>query len=78
VSVNIVHTYRGDLQIDLVAPDGSSYRLKSSNRLDSADDVKATVTVDASAEQATGTWMLRVRDRYTGDTGVLNSWALTF
>ncbi|WP_051808469.1 proprotein convertase P-domain-containing protein [Actinoplanes subtropicus] len=78
VDVDITHSFRGDLQIDLVAPDGTAYRLESSNRLDSADDVKRGFTVDASAEPAAGTWMLRVRDRCAGDTGVLNSWALTF
>jgi len=76
VDVDITHGSRGDLRIDLIAPDGSSYRIKSSDRLDPADDVKETVTVDASAEPATGTWKLRVRDQCTGDTGVLNSWAL--
>jgi len=78
VDVDIAHSFRGDLQIDLVAPDGSAYRLKSSNRLDSADDVTAAFTVDAAAEPAAGTWKLRVRDRYAGDDGVLKSWALTF
>jgi Zn-dependent metalloprotease len=78
VDVDIAHSYRGDLQIDLVAPDGSTYRLKSSNRLDSADNVKTAFTVDASAEPAAGTWKLRVRDRYADDDGVLRSWALTF
>ena len=78
VEVDITHSFRGDLQIDLIAPDGSAYRLKSSNRLDSADGVKGSFAVDAAAERAAGTWKLRVRDRYTGDTGVLNSWALTF
>lgn len=42
VSVDISHTYRGDLTIDLVAPDGTSYRLKHYNIVDSLDDVKAT------------------------------------
>ncbi|MEC4621937.1 proprotein convertase P-domain-containing protein, partial [Bacillus paranthracis] len=31
VAVDIRHTYRGDLQIDLVAPDGSLYRLKNTS-----------------------------------------------
>ncbi|MFE2694508.1 S8 family peptidase [Streptomyces mirabilis] len=77
VGVDITHTYRGDLVIDLVAPDGSTYRLKSSSTSDSADNVNATYTVDASGETANGTWKLRVQDVAASDTGKLNSWKLT-
>ncbi|MGV9573740.1 S8 family peptidase, partial [Streptomyces nigra] len=78
VDVDITHTYRGDLVVDLVAPDGSAYRLKSSSGSDSADDVRATYTVNASTEAADGTWKLRVRDTAAQDTGRINSWSLTF
>ncbi|MCT7356399.1 S8 family serine peptidase [Streptomyces sp. 15-116A] len=78
VGVDITHTYRGDLVVDLVAPDGSVYRLKSASSSDSADDVRTTYTVDASAESANGTWKLRVQDTAALDTGRLNSWQLTF
>jgi serine protease len=78
VGVDITHTFRGDLVLDLVAPDGSTYRLKSASTSDSADDVKATYTVDASSETANGTWKLRVQDTAAQDTGTLNSWKLTF
>jgi carboxypeptidase T len=78
VSVNIQHSYRGDLQVDLVAPDGTAYRLKSTSTSDSADNVIATYTVNASSEVANGTWQLRVRDLYSADTGYINSWSLTF
>ncbi|MFI8831724.1 S8 family peptidase [Streptomyces afghaniensis] len=77
VGVDITHTYRGDLVIDLVAPDGSAYRLKSAAS-DSADDVKTTYTVNASGESANGTWKLRVQDTAAQDTGTLNGWKLTF
>ncbi|MEU8851753.1 S8 family serine peptidase [Streptomyces sp. NPDC048564] len=77
VGVDITHTYRGDLVIDLVAPDGSTYRLKSSSS-DSADNVSTTYTVNASSETANGTWKLRVQDTAAQDTGRLNSWKLTF
>ncbi|MGW7263807.1 S8 family peptidase [Streptomyces sp. NPDC054842] len=76
--VDITHTYRGDLVIDLIAPDGSAYRLKSSSGSDSADNVNTTYTVDASSESANGTWKLRVQDVAAQDTGTLNSWKLTF
>ncbi|MGW0665579.1 M4 family metallopeptidase [Streptomyces sp. NPDC002746] len=78
VGVDITHTYRGDLVIDLVAPDGSAYRLKNSSSSDSADNVKTTYTVNASSEAANGTWKLKVQDVYSGDTGKINSFKLTF
>ncbi|HZH43887.1 MAG TPA: S8 family serine peptidase [Lysobacter sp.] len=78
VAVDIRHTYRGDLVIDLVAPDGSLYRLKNSSSSDSADNVITTYNVNLSTETINGTWRLRVRDVYSGDTGYINSWSITF
>ncbi|MGX7827251.1 M28 family peptidase [Actinokineospora sp. 24-640] len=78
VSVSILHTYRGDVQIDLVAPDGSPYRLKNSSSSDSADNVIATYTVNASSETAAGAWKLRVTDVASNDVGRIDSWALQF
>ena len=76
VEVHITHPYRGDLVIDLVAPDGTAYRLKGLSGGDSADDVHTTFVVDASAEAANGTWQLRVQDRFRYDAGTLDSWKL--
>ncbi|GGZ21585.1 peptidase M4 [Streptomyces olivaceoviridis] len=78
VSVDITHTWRGDLVIDLVGPSGTAYRLKNFSSSDSADDVNETYTVNTSAESANGTWKLRVQDQATYDTGTLNGWKLTF
>ncbi|ASY31793.1 MULTISPECIES: M4 family metallopeptidase [unclassified Streptomyces] len=78
VAVDITHTYRGDLVVDLVAPNGTSYRLKNSSSSDSADNVKATYTVNASSVAANGTWKLKVQDVYSGDKGTINGWSLTF
>lgn len=78
VGVDITHTYRGDLVVDLVAPDGSTYRLKAASSSDSADNISATYTVNASSEAANGTWKLRVQDTAAQDTGRINSWKLTF
>jgi subtilisin-like proprotein convertase family protein len=78
VPVTIFHTYRGDLVIDLVAPDGTAYRLKNSSGTDSADNVITTYVVNASSEVAAGTWKLRVQDVYSGDTGYIDTWSLQF
>ncbi|MFE4454248.1 M4 family metallopeptidase [Streptomyces sp. NPDC056796] len=78
VAVDITHTYRGDLVLDLVAPNGTAFRLKNSSSSDSADNVVETYTVNASSVVANGTWNLRVQDAYSGDTGTFNSVKLTF
>ncbi len=78
VSVDITHTWRGDLVIDLVGPSGTAYRLKNFSSSDSADNVNETYTVNAAAESANGTWKLRVQDQATYDTGTINGWKLTF
>ncbi|MFD7694727.1 M4 family metallopeptidase [Streptomyces sp. NPDC059805] len=76
VYVNIVHTYRGDLVVDLVGPDGTVYPLLNRSG-GSADNVDQTFTVDASAQPLNGTWSLRVQDRASIDVGHIARWTLT-
>jgi carboxypeptidase T len=77
VAVNIVHTYIGDLKVDLVAPDGSVYVLH--NRTGSGtDNINQTYSVNLSSEALNGTWNLRVNDNANADTGYINSWSITF
>ncbi|MEV0563926.1 proprotein convertase P-domain-containing protein [Dactylosporangium sp. NPDC050588] len=75
VEVHIVHTYRGDLVVSLVAPDGSAYIL-SNRQGGSADNIDQTYTLNLSSEPLNGTWRLRVQDAATGDTGYINTWTL--
>jgi hypothetical protein len=77
VSVTIYHSYRGDLKVDLVAPDGSLYNI-SNYAGGSADNLIGTYTINASSEAANGSWKLRVRDNYNGDTGRIDRWSLQF
>jgi subtilisin family serine protease len=77
VGVNITHTWRGDLTVRLIAPDGTQYLLH--NRTGgSADNIVATYTVNALSETANGTWKLRVQDHANLDTGRINKWSLQF
>ncbi|MFJ4798098.1 S8 family peptidase [Kitasatospora purpeofusca] len=78
VGVDIKHTYRGDLVISLVAPNGTVYLLEDFTDSDSADNVAKTYTVNASASPADGTWKLRVKDGASGDVGTVDAWNLTF
>ncbi|WP_234441259.1 proprotein convertase P-domain-containing protein [Streptomyces scabiei] len=76
VQMDVVHEWSGDLKIDLIDPDGTLYRIKSTSETD--DPVSGTYTVDASASPANGTWKLQVQDASTGAVGTLKGWSLTF
>ncbi|QSX79808.1 proprotein convertase P-domain-containing protein [Agrilutibacter solisilvae] len=77
VTVAIVHTYIGDLKVDLVAPDGSLYNIHNRTGT-STDNINKTVTLNLSTEALNGTWKLRVNDNAGGDTGKIDSWSVTF
>jgi serine protease len=77
VTVDISHSWRGDLKVELLAPGGRAYLL-SNYEGGSADDIKQTFEVDLSSEALNGIWKLRVNDKATGDTGRLNGWSITF
>jgi subtilisin family serine protease len=77
VTVAIVHTYQGDLKVDLVAPDGSLYNIH--NRTGAGtDNINKTVTLNLSTETLNGTWKLRVNDNAAADVGRIDSWSITF
>jgi hypothetical protein len=77
VVVHIAHARRGDLTVELVAPNGKAKKLKSSSRRDAGHDVNVTYAVNMSAYNRNGTWKLRVRDQYKGNAGYIDSWTLT-
>ncbi|ALN64425.1 leupeptin-inactivating enzyme 1 [Lysobacter antibioticus] len=77
ISVNIVHTYKGDLKVDLVAPDGTLYNIHNRSG-GSADNVTGTFNKNLSSEALNGTWKLRVNDNASQDTGRIDSWSITF
>ena len=72
-----MHSYIGDLKVDLVAPDGSVYVLHNRSG-GSANDIGRTYTVNLSGEPLDGTWKLRVNDNYDNDNGRIDSWSITF
>ncbi|MGM0574245.1 MAG: proprotein convertase P-domain-containing protein [Myxococcota bacterium] len=77
VDVDIAHTYIGDLEVRLVAPDGRSVVLKDFGTGGSADDVRETYDVKAlDGAAAAGTWALEVRDQWERDTGTIEGFTL--
>lgn len=84
VNVNIAHPSRGDLQILLTAPDGTTVILQNPST-DRAPFTQVTYGVDAdSAERldafhgraANGRWTLTVKDLQPQNAGTLLSWSL--
>ena len=76
VTVDITHTYIGDLKIDIIAPDGTTRTLhnRSGNTINSIDK---TYAPSFGSIPISGVWTLRIDDNYDADLGVLNSWMLT-
>ncbi|MBZ4415652.1 M4 family metallopeptidase [Myxococcus sp. RHSTA-1-4] len=76
LSLDVSHSYRGDLSVTLTSPSGKS-AVVHDRKGGGADDLKGTFDLSAFAgEPARGEWTLTVSDKARGDTGVLNSWGL--
>ena len=82
--VNITHTYRGDLTIDLTSPAGTSAEIKDSG-FDSSDNVVGLYPTDLTpadalstfqGEDPNGTWTIDIVDTFGGDTGALQDWSI--
>ena len=78
VSLAITHPQRGELAISLVAPDGSSYLLKSASKSDARENMIDNYTVDLSGETLNGTWKLQVQDKFRRNAGSLSNWSIEF
>ncbi len=82
VSVDIEHTYIGDLVMDLIAPSGRTARLhdnagRSRDNIQRAYDFDTTPALRAVENEAIrGEWRLAVRDLARLDVGTLKSWSI--
>ncbi|HYS06836.1 MAG TPA: proprotein convertase P-domain-containing protein [Candidatus Dormibacteraeota bacterium] len=86
VYVNVTHTYQGDLEVSLIAPDNTTVLLH--NRTGGGtDNIVTTYNITTRSNQSltafngkntSGAWTLKVRDLAAIDTGTLNSWKLAF
>ncbi|MFW5741244.1 MAG: proprotein convertase P-domain-containing protein [Myxococcota bacterium] len=76
VTVDIAHSYSGDLTVKLVREGGGEVVLQDQQG-GSEHDIKKTYAVtDFNGEDAAGTWKLVVVDNANLDEGTLNSWQL--
>lgn len=76
-SVDITHTYIGDLIVTLTSPAGTSSTLHSQSGGGADDIVQSYSLADFNGEVATGDWVLHVEDALAADTGTVNNWSLT-
>ena len=78
VTVNVTHTWRGDLQFTLTAPSGTVSTLAQPRSGDNGDGLSNWVftSVAHMGEDPNGTWSLNVADLSAADVGTLTSWSL--
>ena len=77
LSLNITHTFRGDLVVTLIAPGGTQFIV--SNRAGGAADniiINNQAIAAFNGQTAAGTWRLKVTDLAAVDVGTINSWSL--
>ena len=72
VDIDLEHSYFGDLDVRLYAPDGTPFTII-------VVEDQRTYALDASAvTEVNGTWTLRIEDQLSADEGTLNGWSLHF
>jgi subtilisin-like proprotein convertase family protein len=78
VSLDITHTWRGDLAVQLVSPSGTTAIVHNRSG-GSADDltISGMALAAFTGETASGAWRLRVQDLARQDLGTLDSWSIT-
>jgi subtilisin-like proprotein convertase family protein len=70
VTLNLTHTFAGDIEAYLTAPSGTRSRLILSNGADAAANIAYTFTSHAFwGENPAGTWTINVRDVFASSTG---------
>jgi serine protease len=77
ITYNIVHTYIGDLKVEVFAPNGASSVLRA-NTGGSANNINESKTLNAGTTPAAGNWQLKVTDNAGADTGYIDSWSIEF
>ena len=74
--LDIVHTYRGDLRVKLVHPDGTSATIWNNEGGGEADLQDSFIVDTFAGKPGKGVWTLEVADTQGSDLGTLREWAL--
>ena len=76
VTLDIDHTWRGDLRVRLIGPDSTSVELVKADG-SSGEGIKESFIIEEfNGNDAAGSWLLDVVDSARRDEGTLNSWSL--
>ena len=77
VSVEIAHSWIGDLDVALISPDGDIIVLVEADGKRGDSLSRQFQVEDAVGKAAAGTWALYVTDNAKFDAGTVTSWSLT-
>ena len=77
VRLYIVHTYRGDLTVILVDPNGSQSTLRSPSG-GGTNNLNESINIDKGTTTANGVWGLKVIDGAGADVGNIDFWSIEF
>jgi subtilisin-like proprotein convertase family protein len=78
VSYSFTHTFWGDLEIRLIAPNGAVALLRDNvGGSTSGTEMQRLFRTDLSGAPVAGTWILRVNDTASSDTGTLLDFQVT-
>jgi len=73
---NIRHTWRGDIALAAVSPNGELHDLRTEDLGDSENNLSESFTFDYDGDP-NGTWYLLVTDHHPLDGGTLKQWTLS-
>ncbi len=78
VSYSFTHTYWGDLEIRLIAPDGTAVLLRDNvGGASTGTELQRLFRLDLNGRPVNGTWILRVNDTQSTDVGTLLDFQVT-
>ncbi|WP_351078353.1 S8 family serine peptidase [Shewanella sp. CAL98-MNA-CIBAN-0140] len=77
VSIGIIHTYIGDLKIQLVSPTGQTVVIHN-NTGGGTDNLTQTYTANMAGVESSGIWTLKAVDNANQDSGYIDTWSLSF
>lgn len=77
VTYSIVHTYIGDLKVEIFTPTGETAVLRDGTG-GSANNINESRTLNAGTIESSGNWRLKVTDSAGADVGFIDSWSIEF
>jgi hypothetical protein len=79
VKLDITHSYIGDLEIQIIDPNGVPHMMKNSDGTEGVDlNTTYMVYFETELADVNGDWKVRIADLAEGDAGTLNSWSVCY